>query len=147
MAAEDSQKKDTPRLSKEAIAYGEEAASPQGDRWLLAIFSTAWMRLFNYAQSDDKPFIQANAALIRLIEEKRGTWPNELIPQVIVAARVARGCLAVLIPVPGAFNSSLTDVEFVHALGGVAAPISKELPRVGKLIASKLQRAEKANET
>ena len=62
--------------------------------------------------------------------------PSEFAQVCLHAIKLFRGLLALACPIPGIEGSCLEDVQFL-----IGAAIVTEIPRVGRLIASKLKKA------
>jgi len=78
--------------------------------------------------------------LVTSITTKMSGWPQQLQPEIIVALKAARGFLAPFCPTPGYLGSSLADVEFIHQPAGHMPGIVDGVPKIGRLVASKLRR-------
>ena len=123
------------------------------DLYVSAALSDAWMRCLNaasqaaVASKDSQQDSEAGlvklcrAFLHQYVLEKASVVENERVVTVFNnVAKVMRGMVALISPVPGDAGSQHADVEYISPRNATTAAILTELPRVGRLIVNKLRR-------
>lgn len=127
--------KDCPRVLTEWVC--------QGQRWLNAIFNTAWYRAFNNTDRDGgKMLLEYNLRFLSFCDESESKWPAELQPFLLTARRTCRGLVALLSPLPRHAGSSPQDVDYLHCPMSAKSPVVDDLDKVGKLLAARLRKAD-----
>ena len=124
-----------PQLNVSEIEYLKEERDPQGLRWLGACIDDPFLRML--CDEDTAHLIQVIDAF--LSELKPSQVPAGLSKYYTTAATVMRGILAITSPLPGHGGATLQDVSYIASTGSKVPPVVEGIPRVGRLMASKLR--------
>ena len=111
----------------------------QGQRWLSAVFSSAWLRGLNQTDlNTTQHFLSLNLSLRRWANTASDKMPSRLGPYMATVRHITGAFIALLSPVPGLEGCCLDDVDLIFS-NSRKPRVVDDFPRIGQVIATKLR--------
>ena len=114
--------------------------------WHKAVIPDGLLRIISKAGMDNKEGEEAltqvgdlSRAWLVGFEKARPTMNASLLELSAPIVHVLRALVAVVVPIPGLHEACLCDVDYACPGNGTDAPIMKDIPRIGRILANKFR--------